>query len=88
MVTVTTESQWVGIDVSQSWLDIAIRPGGRIWQLANQEQGWIELVDQLKGLTISLVVLESTGGMERGVVQRLQQAEIAVAVINPKRARD
>ena len=34
------------------------------------------------------VVVESTGGMERGVVQGLQLQEIAVVVINPKRARD
>lgn len=34
------------------------------------------------------MVVESTGGMERGIVQVLQQQGILVAVINPKRARD
>ena len=37
---------------------------------------------------IALVVVESTGGMERGVVQVLQQHDIAGAGVNPKRARD
>ncbi|MEX0270146.1 transposase [Leptolyngbyaceae cyanobacterium UHCC 1019] len=33
-------------------------------------------------------MLESIGGMERGIVQVLQQQELPIAVINPKRARD
>ena len=83
-----TESQWVGIDVSQSKLDIALRPSNMTGQVSNQESGWTELIEQLKEQTIELIVIESTGGMERGIVQRLQQEGLKVAVINPKRARD
>ena len=50
--------------------------------------GWQELLNQLSTAVIALVVVESTGGLERGVVNVLQQQDIAVAVINPKRARD
>ena len=82
------ERQWVGIDVSQAKLDIALRPSGRGWQVPNHEAGWQQFVGELAGLAIAGVVVESTGGMERGVVQVLQRQEIAVAVINPKRARD
>jgi transposase len=82
------ERQWVGIDVSQAKLDIALRPSGRYWQVPNDETGWQSLVGELTQLPIAGVVVESTGGMERGVVQGLQRQEIAVAVINPKRARD
>ena len=82
MVIIATESQTVGIDVSQAWLDIALRPAGTYWRLSNQEQGWTELVKQLQDLSISLVVVESTGGMERGIVQVLQKAGVSVAVIN------
>jgi transposase len=89
MMTAASEHQWVGIDVSQAWLDIALRPAATRWRCPNQEQGWIELVAQLKGEAGSVhIVLESTGGMERGVVQALQQAGLEVAVLNPKRARD
>lgn len=88
MVTLITEPQWVGIDVSQAWLDIVLRPAGTYWRLSNQETGWAELVTHLQNLEVKLVVLESTGGMERGVVQVLQRQELPVAVINPKRARD
>jgi transposase len=82
------EHQWVGIDVSQAWLDIALRPAGIYWQVSNQQRGWLELLEHLKGLSIDLIVVESTGGMERGIAQLLQQQGLAVAVINPKRARD
>jgi len=88
MVSVVSESQWVGIDVSQAWLDVALRPGGAYWRLANTEEGWRELLSQLQAVSVSLIVLESTGGMERGVVQALQQQGLPVAVINPKRGRD
>lgn len=82
------ESQWVGIDVSQAKLDIALRPSNVTGQVSNQESGWIELVKQFKVQKIELIVIESTGGMERGVVQKLQKEGFNVAVINPKRARD
>jgi transposase len=82
------ERQWVGIDISQAKLDVALRPAERYWQVANDESGWQSLLTDLQAITVVLVVVESTGGMERGVVQVLQRHEIAVAVINPKRARD
>lgn len=83
-----SEKQWVGIDVSQSWLDIAIRPNNQTWRLKNTESGWTQLVEDLNSPDIALIVIESTGGLERGAVQSLQQAEYPVSVINPKRARD
>jgi transposase len=88
MMNQMTEPQWVGIDVSQAWLDIVLRPAGTYWRVSNQEAGWIELLEQLRKVTLKLIVIESTGGMERGVVQHLQRQSLAVAVINPKRARD
>lgn len=88
MVTVVTEAQWVGIDVSQASLDVVLRPAGTYWQVCNQELGWGELVTQLQGIVVQLVVVESTGGMERGIVEQLQRQGLPVAVINPKRARD
>jgi transposase len=87
-MTTISEPQWVGIDVSQAKLDIALRPAGSTWQVSNTDSGRQELLTRLSAIVISLVVVESTGGMERGVVQVLQQQGIAVAVINPKRARD
>ena len=81
------ERQWVGIDVSQAKLDIALRPSGRCWQVSNDESGWPQLVGELAGFALAGVVGESTGGGSEGG-QVLQRQVIAVAVINPKRARD
>lgn len=88
MATIVAQAQWVGIDVSQAWLDVALRPAGTYLRLSHQEPGWAELVTHLQRIEVKLVVLESTGGMERGIVQVLQQQGLPVAVINPKRARD
>ena len=84
----TPTPQWVGIDVSQRWLDIALRPAAVCWRVTNDEHGWEEIHEKLEDIRVLLVVLESTGGMERGIVQSLQQKQYSVAVINPKRARD
>jgi transposase len=80
--------QWVGIDVSKAKLNIALRPVNKVLQVTNQESGWLELSEQLKKYKIELIIIESTGGMERGVAHKLQKEEFKVAVINPKRARD
>ncbi|MFM7428187.1 MAG: IS110 family transposase [Elainella sp.] len=88
MKTTATEPQWVGIDVSQAWLDVVLRPAGHYWRLSNQESGFAELVAHLQGFEVKGIVLESTGGMERGIVEMLQRQGLTVAVINPKRARD
>ncbi len=62
------ERQWVGIDVSQAKLDVALRPSGRYWQVANDESGWQRLLNELQAVTVALVVVESTGwdGTGRG----------------------
>ena len=88
MDSCASEVQWVGIDVSQKWLDVVLRPSGTYWRVSNQESGWEELLSHLAGVAVASIVLESTGGLERGVVQVLQQQQYPVAVINPKRARD
>lgn len=88
MARTVGEAQWVGIDVSQNWLDIVLRPSGCYWRLSNQESDWNQLVEYLSPIEVKLIVLESTGGMERGIVHRLQREGYSVAVINPKRARD
>ena len=55
-----SELQWVGIDVSQASLDIALRPAGSTWQVSNTDSGRQELLTQLSELVVVLVVVEST----------------------------
>ncbi len=82
------EKQWVGIDVCQKYLDVYIRPSEKLFQVTNEEVGIRELIQTLKNIQPELIVLEATGGMEIDAAIKLTQAGLAVAVINPRQARD
>jgi transposase len=75
-----------GIDVSKQHLDVCWFTDEQ--RLVNDASGWDELTAKLKGVDVDLVVIEATGGYERGLVCALQGAGIAVARVNPRQARD
>src|SRR5258706_10251991 len=79
---------FVGIDVSKAHLDIAIRPTAQIVSVPNDKAGIKTLVKHLEKLRPTLVVLESTGGLERQVMHGLVGAEISVVMANPRQVRD
>jgi transposase len=75
-----------GIDVSKQHLDAC-------WDAEelrsdNDAPGWDVLVAKFQASNVDLVVIEATGGYERGLVCALQAAGIAVARVNPRQARD
>lgn len=82
------KQQWVGIDVCQRNLDVYVRPLGKVFQVSNDELGIAEVVKSLQEISPELVILEATGGMEVMMAVALNQAGLAVAVINPRQARD
>jgi transposase len=55
---------FVGIDVAQAMLDIAVIPSGEHWQVANEPAALEALVQRLHALSPTLIVLEATGGLE------------------------
>ena len=55
---------FVGIDVSQDTLDIAMRPTAATWQVANEATDISTLVTQLEAMAPTRVVREATGGFE------------------------
>ena len=79
---------WVGIDVSKRRLDVAVRPSGAAWQAPNDPAGIAGLVDAVAALAPARVVLEATGGLERGAWSALAAAGVPVAVANPRQVRD
>jgi transposase len=83
----TEEKTWVGIDVSKEVLDIYVLPQGLTWQQPNSDVGVQSLIEQLHPLSPSLVVVESTGGLERALVSGLQAATIPVAIANPRKVK-
>lgn len=83
-----TPPSYVGIDVAKAWLDVAVRPGGSPWRVANTEAEWPALIEQVRVVQPRVVVLEATGGYERGVVAALAAAGLPVVVVNPRQVRD
>ena len=61
---------------------------GVLARVANDAQGWDELIAKLKGVNVDLVALEANAGFERGLMCALQDAGITVARVNPRQARD
>lgn len=81
-------SIFVGIDVSKARLDIARRPSGESESVSNDQAGIQTLIKRLGALQPALIVLEATGGLERGVTRALASAELPVVVVNPRQVRD
>jgi transposase len=78
---------FAGIDVSKSYLDVAVSGGSEVERFSNREAGISKLLSQLTKKKVSLVVVESSGGYEQAVVKQLWEAQVAVAVINPRQMR-
>lgn len=81
-------SVYVGIDVAKAHLDIAVRPQGTRFTAAHDETGLTQVVDRLRTLAPTLVVLEATGGLEIPLVGTLATAGVPVVVVNPRQVRD
>lgn len=79
---------FVGIDVAKVELVIATHPDGERWTVANDERGVHALVERLRPMTPTLIVLEATGGYELLGVAALAAAELPVVVVNPRQVRD
>lgn len=84
----TTSPLVVGMDVAKERLDIAIRPSGERWSVANDDAGVAALVARLRPLGPGLIVCEATGGFERLAIGTLAAAGLPVVVANPRQVRD
>lgn len=78
---------FVGIDVSETCLEVCVLPQATRRRFVQDAQGWQALVQMLAGQPASLVVVEATGGLERPAARLLSAAGIAVAVVNPRQTR-
>jgi transposase len=81
-------SSFVGIDVSKDLLDIKIRPDGPAWQIQHNQVGIEDLIQRLRPFSISLIVLEATGGLQVRLAAQLAAAGLPVVVANPRQIRD
>ena len=80
--------QFVGIDVSKSCLDVAIHKSDKVNQWNNDDSGIKKVIAFLKPLSVTLVVLEATGGYESLAASMLNASDLPVVVANPRHVRN
>lgn len=78
----------VGIDIAKLSFDAALGVTTDVRTFPNDDAGHEALITALAGQTVELIVMEATGGLERDLACALQAAGFAVAVVNPRQARD
>ena len=83
-------SGYVGIDVAKVELVVARAGVAGSASYPNTTAGHQALIRALTtaGIPLELIVLEATGGYERGIVAALGGADLPVVVINPRQVRD
>ncbi len=78
---------YVGIDIGKASFDVAVRQSGEAWIAQNEATGIRKTVERLVHLNPTLIVLESTGGLEVPLMQALSQAHLSFALVQPMRVR-
>ena len=81
------EKTFIGIDISQDWLDVASSENQE-WRFPYTNDGTDELVDVLATISPTLVVIEATGGVEHALAAAISSKGYRLAVVNPRQVRD
>jgi len=76
-----------GVDVSKEHLDWVVGAEGKVERAANSPAGVRRLVKKLGKIELDSIIVESTGGYERGLVDALAAENLPVVLVNPWRVR-
>jgi len=87
-VMMSATQRFVGLAVAKAQRDMARRPTGERWAVVHAAAGMAAWVARRQVLQPTWIVLEATGGYQRAVVAALAAAQLPVAVVNPRQARD
>ena len=79
---------FVGVDMAKKEFVWSIHGQPHTCALPNDEAGFEALLQALQGRNVGLIVLEATGGLERPLAGFLLRHDQAVAVVNPRAARE
>jgi transposase len=82
------EPRYAGIDVAKDTVELALGPSASVESFANEPSGHEGVIKVLLEHQVGLVVLEASGGYEFALACAMQAAGLAVALINPRQARD
>lgn len=87
-VATMSQPKFIGIDTAKDSLSVASSPSGIALTVPNSPEGRRKLVNALKEHTVSLIVLEASGGYERAAAADLIEAGFKTVVVNPRQVRD
>lgn len=79
---------YVGIDVAKDHLDLAHTHDPAVRTVANDDAGIAQIIAWLRTLNPALIAVQATGGLERDLLQALLQADLPVALVNPRHVRN
>jgi transposase len=83
----SSASLFAGIDVAKDKLDLARSDSVECRCFSNDPTGIAQIVDSFKTSQPVCIVVESTGGLERALLEALLDAALPVALVNPGRVR-
>jgi transposase len=78
---------YVGIDVAQDKLDLVMDDAARVLTFANDSAGIMAIIQLLKPVKPACVVIESTGGLERPLLESLLENDLPTSLVHPGRVR-
>jgi transposase len=78
---------FVGIDVSKDRLDVHVLPQDEAFFVERNGRGLATLVERLRPLLPSLIVVEATGGFESTTAAAVASAGLPLVVVNPAQIR-
>lgn len=87
-LTESTSCVYVGIDVSKHQLDLARHDQATTLSVTNDATGVQRIVEMLKPIRVAIIAVEATGGLERLLLTALLEAQLPVALVNPRHVRD
>ncbi len=73
----------IGIDTSQSQLDIGIRPSNEFFSVSNDGLGINQAIKRIKSLSPTRVLIEATGRLEMAFACAAFKAGLPIVVCNP-----
>lgn len=79
---------FVGVDMAKEGFVWNVHGERSSCSATNDEAGFEQLTQVLRERSIGLIVMEATGGFERGLAVYLLGAGLPVAVVNPRAARE
>jgi transposase len=82
-----TNPIFIGIDTSQSQLDIYVRPNDIFFSVSNDNDGIIEAIKRIQSFAPERVLIESTGRLELPFSIAAHQAQLPLVICNAAQVR-